>query len=170
MSDSGLGKVLVTGGGGFLGSALVAFARGRGLPVRSLARRHYPGLEKLGVEQIQGDVSEARTVERAVEGCQTVFHTAAKAGLWGPEREYERTNVEGTRNVIAACQREGRGGSSSRARRAWFSTARRWRGPTNRRPIQAGSTPRIRERRRWPSSLWWRRTARTWRRCRYART
>jgi nucleoside-diphosphate-sugar epimerase len=102
-----LGKVLVTGGGGFLGSALVAFARGRGLSVRSLARRHYPHLETLGVEQIQGDISDAATVDRAVEGCLTVFHTAAKAGLWGPEREYERVNVRGTRNVIDACRRRG---------------------------------------------------------------
>jgi 2-alkyl-3-oxoalkanoate reductase len=107
MSDSGLGKVLVTGGGGFLGSALVAFARGRGLSVRSLSRRHYPHLEKLGVEQIGGDVSDASIVDRAVEGCQTVFHTAAKAGLWGPEREYELANVQGTRNVIEACRKKG---------------------------------------------------------------
>jgi 2-alkyl-3-oxoalkanoate reductase len=107
MSDSNLGKVLVTGGGGFLGSALVAFARGRGLSVRSLSRRYYPNLDKLGVEQIQGDVSDAATVDRAVEGCQTVFHTAAKAGLWGAEREYVRANVQGTKNVIAACRSKG---------------------------------------------------------------
>jgi nucleoside-diphosphate-sugar epimerase len=105
MSDSGLGKVLVTGGGGFLGSALVAMARRRGLPVRSLCRRHYNHLEKLGVEQIGGDVSDSAVVDRAVAGCQTVFHTAAKAGLWGPEREYEQVNVQGTRNVIDACRK-----------------------------------------------------------------
>ncbi len=107
MNDSGLGNVLVTGGGGFLGSALVAHARDRGLSVRSLARRFYPLLHELGVEQIQGDVADPATVDRAVRGCQTVFHTAAKAGLWGPEREYERINVEGTRNVIAACRSAG---------------------------------------------------------------
>jgi 2-alkyl-3-oxoalkanoate reductase len=107
MSDPGLGKVLVTGGGGFLGGALVALARGRGLSVRSLSRQYYPRLEKLGVEQIQGDVSDAGVVDRAVEGCQTVFHTAAKAGLWGPEREYELVNVQGTRNVIDACRSKG---------------------------------------------------------------
>ena len=108
MSDRGLGKVLVTGGGGFLGTALVAFARARGLSVRSLSRRFYPHLQKLGVEQIQGDVSDASTVDRAVRGCQTVFHTAAKGGLWGPEHEYERVERQGTRNVIAACRSQGR--------------------------------------------------------------
>jgi nucleoside-diphosphate-sugar epimerase len=107
MTDPGLGNVLVTGGGGFLGSALIAFARGRGLPVRSLSRRFYPLLQKLGVDQIQGDISDPATVERAVRGCQTVFHTAAKAGLWGSERDYKRVNVEGTRNVISACRSAG---------------------------------------------------------------
>jgi nucleoside-diphosphate-sugar epimerase len=116
MTDAGLGNVLVTGGGGFLGSALVAFARGRGLSVRSLSRRFYSHLQKLGVEQIQGDIAERATVEHAVRGCQTVFHTAAKAGLWGPEREYNRINVLGTRNVIAACR-------SSGARRIVFSSS-----------------------------------------------
>ena len=107
MSDGGLGKILVTGGGGFLGSALVAFARGRGLAVRSFCRRHYEHLEKLGVEQVAGDVSDQSVVDRAVQGCQTVFHTAAKAGLWGPERDYELVNVQGTKNVIDACRKNG---------------------------------------------------------------
>jgi nucleoside-diphosphate-sugar epimerase len=107
MSDGALGKVLVTGGGGFLGSALVGFARARGLEVRSLSRRFYPGLKDLGVEQIQGDVADASAVGRAVDGCQTVFHTAAKAGLWGRESDYERSNVQGTKNVIAACRSKG---------------------------------------------------------------
>ena len=59
------------------------------------------------VEQVRGDVADAAVVARAVEGCGTVFHTAAKAGIWGPEREYHRANVEGTRNVIAACRAAG---------------------------------------------------------------
>ena len=102
-----LGSVLVTGGGGFLGTALVRLLRGRGLAVRSLTRRDYPHLRELGVEQIPGDVADPDAVARAVEGCDTVFHTASKAGLWGPEREYYRANVQGTRNVIAACRATG---------------------------------------------------------------
>jgi nucleoside-diphosphate-sugar epimerase len=104
MSRVDLGRVLVTGGGGFLGTALIRLARQRGLQVRSLARRVYPHLHELGVEQIQGDVADPQVVGRAVGGCATIFHTAAKAGIWGPRAEYERTNVGGTRNVIAACQ------------------------------------------------------------------
>lgn len=99
--------VLVTGGGGFLGSAIVEMLRGRGQAVRSLTRRRYAKLEALGVEQVLGDVAEAEVVDRAVEGCDAVFHVAAKAGLWGPVEEYRRTNVVGTENVIAACRRFG---------------------------------------------------------------
>jgi 2-alkyl-3-oxoalkanoate reductase len=107
MSAAELGEVLVTGGGGFLGTALIKLVLERGLRVRSLARRRYPHLEELGVEQILGDIADPAIVGRAVAGCETIFHTAAKAGIWGSEREYERTNVQGTRNVIEACRAHG---------------------------------------------------------------
>jgi 2-alkyl-3-oxoalkanoate reductase len=107
MSAAELGEVLVTGGGGFLGTALIKLVLERGLRVRSLARRRYPHLEELGVEQILGDIADPAVVSRAVAGCQTIFHTAAKAGIWGSDREYERTNVQGTRNVIEACRAHG---------------------------------------------------------------
>ena len=107
MNDAGLGNVLVTGGGGFLGTALIKLLRQRGLRLRSLARRSYPHLRELDVEQFQGDIAEPETVARAATGCATVFHTAAKAGIWGPEREYQQTNVQGTRNVVAACRSAG---------------------------------------------------------------
>jgi nucleoside-diphosphate-sugar epimerase len=107
MSAAELGEVLVTGGGGFLGTALIKLVLERGLRVRSLARRRYPHLEELGVEQILGDIADPAIVGRAVAGCETIFHTAAKAGIWGSDREYERTNVQGTRNVIEACRAHG---------------------------------------------------------------
>ena len=97
--------VLVTGGGGFLGSAIVRLLRQHGRAVRSLARNRYPALDLLGVDQVQGDVSDATAVSRAIEGCTTVFHVAAKAGLWGPYREYYQSNVVGTENVIAGCRK-----------------------------------------------------------------
>ena len=107
MSAAELGEVLVTGGGGFLGTALIKLVLERGLRVRSLARRRYPHLEELEVEQILGDIADPAVVSRAIAGCQTIFHTAAKAGIWGSDREYERTNVQGTRNVIEACRAHG---------------------------------------------------------------
>ncbi len=109
MSDTppSLGVVLVTGGGGFLGTAVTRLLRERGLTVRSLSRSFHPHLNEIGVEQVRGDVADAAAVARAVEGCGAVFHTAAKAGLWGPEHEYHRANVEGTRNVVDSCQAAG---------------------------------------------------------------
>ncbi|HZW29376.1 MAG TPA: NAD-dependent epimerase/dehydratase family protein [Isosphaeraceae bacterium] len=107
MTGAGLGTVLVTGGGGFLGTAVIRLLRQRGLSVRSMARRAYPHLRQLGVEECQGDIAELESVIRAVEGCDTVFHTAARAGIWGPEWEYHQTNVQGTQNVIAACRAAG---------------------------------------------------------------
>lgn len=106
MSDAErtLGPVLVTGGGGFLGTGIVRMLRGRGLAVRSLSRKRYPHLDALGVEQHQGDVADADAVTRAIEGCATVFHTAARAGLWGPMPDYHRANVQGTQNVVQACR------------------------------------------------------------------
>ena len=151
MNAEGLGKVLVTGGGGFLGTALARTARARGLPVRSLSRRLHPQLDVLEVEQVQGDVSELRDVSRAVAGCDTVFHTAAKAGLWGPHAEYERINVAGTENVIAACRAQGAGASSTPVLRAWFSTATRWKARMSRPHIPCALKPPIRGRRLAPS-------------------
>jgi len=99
--------VLVTGGGGFLGSAIVRLLRERGLPVRSISRGRYDTLDALGVEQIQGDIADPAAVSRAVDGCEAVFHVAAKAGIWGPREEYRRINVGGTENVIDACLTRG---------------------------------------------------------------
>jgi 2-alkyl-3-oxoalkanoate reductase len=107
MKPAALGTVLVTGGGGFLGTALIKLLVQRGLTVRSLSRRHYPHLHEQKVAQIQGDIADPQAVSRAVDGCQSIFHTAAKAGIWGTDREYDRTNVEGTHNVIAACRQFG---------------------------------------------------------------
>ena len=97
-------KALVTGGGGFLGSAIARQLRARGDKVRSFSRVAHPELSRMGVEQVQGDLSDPNAVQEAVRGCDIVFHVAAKAGIWGRYEEYYHTNVAGTGNVIAACQ------------------------------------------------------------------
>ncbi len=104
--------VLVTGGGGFLGKAVVrllvdrrdSLGERRGEGVISFSRSCYPDLDALGVKQIQGDISDPIAVENAVRGANTVYHVAAKAGVWGDYKDYFRTNTEGTRNIIAACK------------------------------------------------------------------
>ena len=99
-------NILVTGGGGFLGKAIVELLVERGDKVRSIARNLYPDLESMGVEQIQGDISELESVQKACKGIEQVFHVAAKPGYWGRYPDYYQTNVIGTRNVIQACRDE----------------------------------------------------------------
>ncbi len=100
-------KALVTGGGGFLGLAIVRALVARGDTVRSFSRAHYPALQALGVEQQRGDIADAGAVSVAVQGCDVVFHVAAKPGIWGAYEEYHLANVTGTANVIAACRAQG---------------------------------------------------------------
>jgi nucleoside-diphosphate-sugar epimerase len=96
---------LVTGGGGFLGGAIVRMLLARGDRVRSFSRSTYAGLAALGVEQIQGDLEDTHAVQKACTGVSTVFHVAAKAGVWGAWNDFYRPNVIGTLNIIDACKR-----------------------------------------------------------------
>ena len=99
--------VLVTGGGGFLGGAIVRQLLARGEAVRSFARGPYPELAALGVEVVQGDLAEPDDVRAAVAGCDLVFHVAAKPGVWGSYDSYHRPNTLGTKNIVEACRAEG---------------------------------------------------------------
>ena len=96
-------KILVTGGGGFLGQALCPGLRERGFEVVSFNRGLYPALDTLGVQQVQGDLAQRDAVIAAATGCDAVIHNAAKAGAWGSYESYHLANVVGTDNVIAAC-------------------------------------------------------------------
>jgi len=100
-------RALVTGGGGFLGGAIVDRLLARGVEVRSLARGVYPALEAKGVEAVRGDLADRETVRSAAGGCDVVFHVAAKPGVWGPYDDFHRPNTVGTENVIDACRLHG---------------------------------------------------------------
>ncbi|MBM4281287.1 MAG: NAD-dependent epimerase/dehydratase family protein [Deltaproteobacteria bacterium] len=100
-------KALVTGGGGFLGKAIVRMLVARGDDVRVLGRSDYPEVAALGAACIKGDIADLPAVKDAVAGVDVVFHVAAKAGVWGDPVEYERANVDGTQNVIDACLSRG---------------------------------------------------------------
>ena len=102
-------RVLVTGGGGFLGGVIVRMLRERGDQVRSFSRADYPALTKLGVEQVRGDLGDLAAVIASAKGCDTVFHVAAKAGIWGSYADYYQANVTGTANVLEACRFNGIG-------------------------------------------------------------
>ena len=100
-------KVLVTGGGGFLGGAIVRMLRERGDEVHSFSRGEYARLAALGVTQFRGDLEDKEAVDRAANGCELVFHVAAKAGIWGSFQDFYQTNVVGSDNVVTVCRNNG---------------------------------------------------------------
>ncbi|MEZ4460774.1 MAG: NAD-dependent epimerase/dehydratase family protein [bacterium] len=102
-------KVLVTGGGGFLGRAIVEQLLDRGDDVTIIARSDYPEIRALGAKTVQGDLADKDACAKAVDGQDAVIHTAAKAGVWGKKEDYERSNIEATRNVLNACFDKGVG-------------------------------------------------------------
>ncbi|MEX0323845.1 MAG: NAD-dependent epimerase/dehydratase family protein [Puniceicoccaceae bacterium] len=100
-------KVLVTGGGGFLGSRIVLNLLDEGHSVVAYQRSDHPRLRHLGVDVKQGSLIEKDVLANALAGCDAVIHTAAKAGVWGPRKDYFRTNVDGTRTLIEAMESTG---------------------------------------------------------------
>jgi nucleoside-diphosphate-sugar epimerase len=98
-----MAKILVTGGGGFLGGAICRLLRARGDDVVSLARHRYPALDALGVVQVEGDIAILDKVVEAATGCDAIIHVAAKPGAWGSYASYYDANVRGTDHALAAC-------------------------------------------------------------------
>lgn len=95
--------ILVTGGGGFLGKAILKKLVQKKGHLTSFSRHHYPDLDRMGVSQIRGDLSVKADVFNALKDADLVFHVAAKPGIWGAYEDYYRVNVTGTEHVIAAC-------------------------------------------------------------------
>lgn len=99
--------ILVTGGSGFLGSAIVRRLVERGEAVRSLQRHDSVALRGSGVDIICADLADHKTVIQAAKGCDAIIHVAAKTGVWGRYQDYYRPNVIGTQNVVTACLANG---------------------------------------------------------------
>lgn len=100
-------RALVTGATGFVGSHVARALVDRGACIRVLVRRssRIDNLADLDCEPLYGDLADADSVNRAMEGCDAVFHVAADYRLWSRDpRELYRSNVDGTVNVLrAAC-------------------------------------------------------------------
>lgn len=100
-------STLVTGGTGYLGSALVRILVEDGKHVRVLARptSKTQHLEELGVEIARGDILDPASIQSALQDCDVLYHAAALYDLWGlDKKELMRTECEGTRNVLEAAQ------------------------------------------------------------------
>ncbi|NBQ57301.1 MAG: NAD-dependent epimerase/dehydratase family protein [Opitutaceae bacterium] len=100
-------RVLVTGGTGFLGRRLVERLLTAGRSVTILGRTPAPDLEKRGVRFIRASLEDASAVQAACAGITTIFHTAAKVGVWGRYHDFFRTNVLGTRALLAGAREHG---------------------------------------------------------------
>lgn len=95
----------ITGATGGLGSHIAEQLVQQGKRVRALVRATSDTefLRSLGVELFQGDLNDPSAAEGFVEGASYVYHCAAKTDNWGPWAEYERGNVDTTRNLVRAC-------------------------------------------------------------------
>lgn len=104
------GRILVSGANGFVGSAVVRALLRHGYPVRALARAssNTANLDGLDVEIFRGDLLDAGSLERALEGCEGLFHVAADYRFWARDpREIRKSNVRGTHNILIAARRRG---------------------------------------------------------------
>jgi nucleoside-diphosphate-sugar epimerase len=97
-------KVFVTGGGGFLGFAIVQQLAKEGFDVVTYSRVKHEALEKMGIVHHQGSLTDLTSLKAAMHGCEAVFHVAAKTGIWGSYKSFYETNVIGTENVLRTCR------------------------------------------------------------------
>ena len=99
---------LVTGASGFIGSHLVKRCMQEGYNVKALVRKgnaSIAGLKRDGVDVVEGDIRQVEAVNRAVNGADLVFHSAALTSDWGSLKDFRDINIGGTRNVCEAVTR-----------------------------------------------------------------
>lgn len=95
---------LVTGGSGFVGGRLIERLVAQGWQVRALARSEEAiGIVgRHGAQGVRGSLDDLPSLTAAVAGCDAVVHVAALFKLWGEASEFERSNVQGTANLLKA--------------------------------------------------------------------
>lgn len=105
-------KAFVTGATGFLGSHVARVLAEQGAELRLLVRptSDLRNLDGLDADRVVGDLRDAASIEKALAGCDVVFHVAADYRLWVRGRdsnEMYRSNVEGTRSLLEAARKQG---------------------------------------------------------------
>ena len=160
-----LGSVLVTGGSGFVGANLVTTLIERGHKVRSFDRAPSPLPQHPKLEVLHGDITDVAVCEAAVDGIDTIIHTAAIIDLMGGAsvtEEYRQrsfsVNVGGTQNLVYAGQKAGVKRFVYTASNSVVMGGQNIAGGTRRCPTPPGSTTST-PRPRWsPSNSCWGRT------------
>jgi dihydroflavonol-4-reductase len=103
-------KAFVTGATGFLGSHVARALAEQGAELRLLVRptSDLGNIEDLNSDRVVGDLRDAASIEKALSGCDVVFHVAADYRLWVRDPgEMYRSNVEGTRSLLEAARKQG---------------------------------------------------------------
>jgi nucleoside-diphosphate-sugar epimerase len=102
-------SAFVIGGSGFIGGKLVQRLVAEGRPVRALARSETAAerIAELGAEPVRGDLGDRASLAAGAADTEVAFHLAAHLGEWGAWADFERGNVDGTRNALAACAEAG---------------------------------------------------------------
>lgn len=102
-------KVVVTGGGGFLGRALSLRLRNHGYQVVSIARGDYPELRKHGITTLRADLAQSFSSQIAsqLSNCDAIFHIAAKTDMWGRRKDFIASNVTSTENLLKFAEQNG---------------------------------------------------------------
>ncbi len=97
-------SILVTGVSGFVGQKLARRLLAQGCHVSGICRSPRPDLEQLGIEMINADLADAPAIRATCQGKDTVFHVAAKVGIWGKFEDFQAANIEGTQAIINGCR------------------------------------------------------------------
>jgi 2-alkyl-3-oxoalkanoate reductase len=102
-------RILVTGGGGFLGTHIIKeLLKNSTYVVTNFSRHTYAHLEDIGVPTIKGDLRKKEDVDRALDkGFDAIFHVAALAGVWGKYEDYFDINYQGTKHLIESGRARG---------------------------------------------------------------
>jgi len=98
-----MNRVLITGGGGFVGKAILKLLLQENVECAVIGRNKYPELESLKIQCFQGNISDRNFILSTIKDYDVVFHVAALAGIWGKRQHFYNVNVVGTENIIEAC-------------------------------------------------------------------